>query len=53
MTKAIADNTKTLATIAKDIGALTPKGMAVDIGVPFHTGAAKYYKEAGIAVNTR
>jgi TRAP transporter TAXI family solute receptor len=53
MTKAIADNTKTLATVAKDIGALTPKGMAVDIGVPFHPGAAKFYKEAGIAVKTR
>ena len=28
MTKTIAANTKTLATVAKDIGALTPKGMA-------------------------
>ena len=53
MTKAIADNTKTLATVAKDIGSLTPKGMAADIGVPFHPGSAKYYKEAGIAVKAR
>jgi TRAP transporter TAXI family solute receptor len=53
MTKSIADNTKTLATVAKDIGALTPKGMAVDIGVPFHAGAAKFYKEAGLTVKTR
>jgi TRAP transporter TAXI family solute receptor len=53
MTKSIADNTKTLATVAKDIGSLTPKGMAVDIGVPFHSGAAKFYKEAGLAVKTR
>ncbi len=53
MTKTIADNTKTLATVAKDIGALTPKGMAVDIGVPFHPGAAKYYKEAGLTVKAR
>ena len=52
MTKAIADNTQTLATVAKDIGALTPKGMAEDIGVPFHPGAAKYYKEAGISVQS-
>ena len=36
MTKAIADNTKTLATVDKDIGTLTPKVMAEDIGVPFH-----------------
>ena len=53
MTKSIADNTKTLATVAKDIGALTPKGMAVDIGVPFHAGAAKFYKEAGLTVKSR
>ena len=50
MTKQIAANTKTLATVAKDIGSLTPKGMAADIGVPFHPGAAKFYKEAGITV---
>ena len=50
MTKQIAQNTKTLATVAKDIGALTPTGMAADIGVPFHPGAAKFYKEAGITV---
>jgi uncharacterized protein len=53
MTKAIADNTKTLATVAKDIASLTPKEMAADIGVPFHPGAAKYYKEAGVAVKVR
>jgi TRAP transporter TAXI family solute receptor len=53
MTKTIADNTKTLATVAKDIAALKPEGMAQDIGVPFHSGAAKYYKEAGITVKAR
>jgi TRAP transporter TAXI family solute receptor len=37
MTKMIADNTKSLATVAKDIGSLTPKIMASDIGVPFHS----------------
>jgi hypothetical protein len=50
MTKQIAENTATLATVAKDIGSLTPKGMAADIGVPFHPGAAKFYKEHGITV---
>jgi TRAP transporter TAXI family solute receptor len=53
MTKTIADNTRTLATVAKDIASLTPKGMAADIGVPFHTGAAKFYQEAGITVKAR
>ena len=52
MTKTLADNTKTLATVAKDIATLTPKGMAEDIGVPFHPGAAKFYKEAGINVQS-
>ncbi len=53
LTKAIADNTQTLATVAKDIAALKPAGMAADVGVPFHPGAAKFYKQAGIAVKTR
>jgi len=52
MTKQIADNTKTLATVAKAIGKLDAKGMAADIGVKFHPGAAKFYKEAGIDVKT-
>jgi TRAP transporter TAXI family solute receptor len=53
MTKTIADNTKTLATVAKDIASLTPKGMGQDIEVPFHPGAAKFYKEAGLQVKVR
>jgi len=52
MTKSIADNTKQLATVAKAIGKLDPKGMAADIGVKFHPGAAKFYKEKGITVST-
>jgi len=52
MTKTIAENTKTLATVAKAIATLDPKGMAADIGVKFHPGAAKYYKEQGITVKT-
>jgi len=50
MTKTIANNTQTLATVARDIAALKPAGMAADIGVKFHPGAAKFYKEAGITV---
>lgn len=52
MTKTIAANTKTLGTVAKDILALKPEGMAADIGVKFHPGAAKYYKEVGLTVKT-
>ena len=52
MVKTLAANTQTLATVAKDIAALTPKGMAEDIGVPFHPGAVKFYKEVGITVQS-
>jgi uncharacterized protein len=52
MAKAISQNTQLLASIVKDIRSLTPKGMAEDIGVPFHAGAAKFYKEAGLTVKT-
>ncbi len=47
MTKAMAANVGTMAAVVKSIEGLTPKDMAVDIGVPFHAGAAKYYKEVG------
>ena len=50
MTKTLAANVKTMATVAKAMETLTPAGMAEDIGVPFHPGAAKFYKEAGITV---
>jgi TRAP-type uncharacterized transport system substrate-binding protein len=36
-----------MAAIVKSISGLTPKDMAVDMGIPFHKGAAKFYKEAG------
>jgi hypothetical protein len=53
MTKTIAGNTSALATVARDIAKLQPAGMAADIGVPFHPGAARFYKEAGITVQSR
>jgi hypothetical protein len=53
MTKTVSANTQTMSSIVKDIRGLTPKGMAEDIGVPFHPGAAKFYKEAGLTVKTR
>jgi uncharacterized protein len=52
MTKGIAQNTQQLSAIVKDLTKLTPKEMAQDIGVPFHKGAAKFYKESGISVLT-
>jgi hypothetical protein len=47
MTKAMADNVADMAAINAAMKSLTPKEMAVDIGVPFHPGAAKFYKEVG------
>jgi TRAP transporter TAXI family solute receptor len=52
MTKTMAQNVSQMALVNKAIVGLTPKGMAEDIGVPFHKGAAKFYKEAGITVLT-
>ena len=42
-----------MASVNKSMAGLTPKAMAEDIGVPFHPGAAKFYKEAGITVATK
>jgi TRAP transporter TAXI family solute receptor len=47
MTKAMATNVGDMAAVVKPITGLTAKDMAVDIGVPFHKGAARYYKEVG------
>ncbi len=47
MTKTMAAHIKDMAAIVKPIEGLTVKEMATDIGVPFHKGAAKYYKEVG------
>jgi TRAP transporter TAXI family solute receptor len=50
MTKTLAAHVKDMASVAKAMSTLDPKGMAADIGIPFHPGAAKFYKENGIDV---
>jgi TRAP transporter TAXI family solute receptor len=47
MVKTMAANVPDMAAINKAMTGLTPKMMAQDIGVPFHPGAVKYYKEVG------
>jgi uncharacterized protein len=47
MTKTMAENVDAMAAIVKAISGMTPKDMGVDMGIPFHKGAAKFYKEAG------
>jgi TRAP transporter TAXI family solute receptor len=51
MTAAILAKKGDMASVYKELGKLTPEIMAQDIGVPFHAGAAKWYKEKGISVN--
>jgi TRAP-type uncharacterized transport system substrate-binding protein len=46
MVKTMAANVNDMAAVNKAITGLTPRMMAEDVGVPFHPGAAKYYKEA-------
>jgi uncharacterized protein len=50
MTAAFIPSKDALSAVYKELSKLTPQVMAQDIGVPFHPGAAKWYKEQGIAV---
>jgi TRAP transporter TAXI family solute receptor len=50
MTAAIFQRKPEMAAINKEINKLTAEVMAQEIGVPFHAGAAKWYKEKGITV---
>jgi len=52
MTKAMATHVDDMAAVVKPIAGLTAKDMAVDIGVPFHPGAAKFYAEQGVKVGS-
>ncbi len=47
MAKTIAANVDSMTSVNKAMAELTPKSMAANIGVPFHPGAAKFYREAG------
>jgi TRAP transporter TAXI family solute receptor len=50
ITKILAENVDRLGQVVKDMKGVTAKDLALDIGVPFHPGALKYYKEVG-AIN--
>ncbi|WP_428248010.1 TAXI family TRAP transporter solute-binding subunit [Ferrovibrio sp.] len=47
ITKAMATQMSDMVAVNKAMARMTVKDMAEDIGVPFHPGAAKYYKEVG------
>lgn len=46
ITKALATNVENLGNVVSAVKGLTVKDMAADVGVPYHPGAMKYYKEA-------
>ncbi|HSB72245.1 MAG TPA: TAXI family TRAP transporter solute-binding subunit [Candidatus Methylomirabilis sp.] len=48
ITKALAKHVDNLGAVVKDVKGLTVKEMAFDVGVPYHPGAMKYYREAGV-----
>jgi hypothetical protein len=51
MTDVIYARRGDMAAVYKAVGQMTPEIMAQEIGVPFHRGAAKWYKEHGLSVN--
>lgn len=50
LTAGLMANKANMSALYKDMAALTPQVMALDIGVPFHPGAVKWFKEQGFAV---
>lgn len=50
MVKALGTNIPAMVAVVKAIDGLTVKAMAEDIGIPFHPGARKFYREAGLSM---
>ena len=47
ITKLLADNLPRFGDVVKDMKGVTRKDLAFDLGIPYHPGALKYYKEIG------
>jgi TRAP transporter TAXI family solute receptor len=47
ITKTLANNLPRFANVVKDMKGTTPKDLALDLGIPYHPGALKYFKEIG------
>jgi TRAP transporter TAXI family solute receptor len=47
ITKTLVDNLPRFADVVKVMKGITTKDLAYDLGLPYHPGALKYYKEAG------
>ena len=48
ITKAVVEGRSDFAHVSSVMKNVTPADMAQDYGLPYHPGAAKYYKEAGL-----
>jgi TRAP transporter TAXI family solute receptor len=48
ITKALAANTSELGYVVAAVKGLTAKELAIDVGVPYHPGARRYYREAKV-----
>jgi TRAP transporter TAXI family solute receptor len=48
ITKSLAQNTATLGNVVAAVKGLTAKELAIDVGVPYHPGARKFYREAKV-----
>src|SRR5882672_2816536 len=48
VTKSIAQNMDNLGNVVSAVKGLTPKDLATDVGVPYHPGARKYYREVKV-----
>jgi len=48
ITKAIVEGRGDFVHVTKAMQGITPADMGRDYGMPFHPGAARYYKEAGV-----
>jgi TRAP transporter TAXI family solute receptor len=47
ITKTMVQNLPRYGDVVKDMKGVTAKDLAMDIGIPFHPGALRYYKEIG------
>ena len=47
ITKTLVENLPRFADVVKDMKGVTPKDLAFDVGLPYHPGTLKYYKEIG------
>ena len=48
ITKSLAKNTDHLGNVVAAVKGLTAKNLAHDVGVPYHPGARKFYREAKV-----